>query len=163
MKEIFAFLIRNEELASLYPLAIIIVMAYNYRPMYFGSNLKLMYLDKTSRLWRVTFVAGVINVLLNVVGIPLFGFQFAAYSTFISLMYMGYAGYFVRGFGQMTTENYYPLLWLTATVIFTVTVYLLTDIDSITKVLLSSIICFLFLIGYLKFKRLFIQDASQKS
>lgn len=116
MKEIFSILIKNEELASLYPLAIIIVMAYNYRPMYFGANLKLMYHDKTNKLWRVTFVAGIVNVALNLIGIPFFGFQFAAYSTFISLMYMGYVGYFTQEFKRMTTENYYPFFWLFLTV-----------------------------------------------
>src|SRR5690606_16999490 len=34
MKEIFGFLIRNEELQQAYPLAIVILMGYNFRPMY---------------------------------------------------------------------------------------------------------------------------------
>src|SRR5690606_34703260 len=35
MKEIFEILIKNEELKQVYPLGVIIVMAYNYRPMYY--------------------------------------------------------------------------------------------------------------------------------
>ncbi|MDD2493576.1 MAG: oligosaccharide flippase family protein, partial [Tissierellia bacterium] len=45
MKEIFSFLIRNETLKMVYPLAIIMLMGYNYRPMYLGSVSKLMYLE----------------------------------------------------------------------------------------------------------------------
>jgi O-antigen/teichoic acid export membrane protein len=37
LRELFHFFIRNEELGEMYHLGVIIVMAYNYRPMYFGA------------------------------------------------------------------------------------------------------------------------------
>src|SRR5690606_4742607 len=56
LKEIFQLLLKNKELQETYHLGIVILMAYNYRPMYFGANYKLMYLEKTKSLLKVTFV-----------------------------------------------------------------------------------------------------------
>src|SRR5690606_22869336 len=100
LKELFQFFIRNDELNQMYYLAVIIVMGYNYRPMYFGANSKLIYLERTPAILRVSFGAGVINVLLNLGLIPIMGFEVAAYTTFFSLMYMGYAGYFMKAFRE---------------------------------------------------------------
>lgn len=120
MKELFVFFIRNEELSKMYYLGIIIVMGYNYRPMYFGANSRLMYVEKTKLLWRVSFIAGVSNVILNLIFIPLFGFEAAAYTTFISLLYMGYAGYFFKEVKEFSEIEYYPLVWLAVTILLTV-------------------------------------------
>jgi len=137
LKELFQFFIRNESLNDMYYLGVIIVMAYNYRPMYFGSNAKLMYSDKTNILWRVSFVAGIINVGLNFALIPFFGFEVAAYTTFISLMYMGYAGYFMKIFKEVNPVDYYPVLWLLGTIFLTVLVYFLVELQIYIKIALS--------------------------
>ncbi|MBT8326544.1 MAG: oligosaccharide flippase family protein, partial [Bacteroidia bacterium] len=84
-KEIFQLLIKNEALNKTFFLSIILVMAYNYRPMYVGAMNKLFYEEKTNLLWRVSFIAGVSNVVLNIIFIPIFGFTAAAYTTFACL------------------------------------------------------------------------------
>src|SRR5690606_22406584 len=114
------FLIRNEVLSQMYPLGIVIIMGYNYRPMYFGANTKLMFAEKTNVLWKVTFVAGLINVMLNFLLIPYFGFEAAAFTTFVSLMFMGYIGFYLKIFKDINAANFYPLAWLTATVILSI-------------------------------------------
>lgn len=134
LKEIFHVMIRNPELSTMYPLGIVIVMGYNYRPMYLGANNALFFAQKTGYLWRVTLMAGVINVILNFCTIPWLGYQFAAVTTFISLMYMGYAGFFFRVFHAVNSANYYPIRWLAVTVGLTVIVFLLRDIDWLLKV-----------------------------
>ena len=42
-REIFHFLIKNDELNNVYPIAIIIIMGYAYRPMYWASVNKLFF------------------------------------------------------------------------------------------------------------------------
>ncbi|MGH2624190.1 MAG: lipopolysaccharide biosynthesis protein, partial [Sphingobacterium sp.] len=128
LKEIFMFLIKNHELASVYPLGIIIIMAYNYRPMYFGANYRLMYNEKTKVLLKVTFLAGIGNLILNLLLIKFFGYQMAAFTTFIALMYMGYAGYFLKEYKETKVLNYYPLLWLFTTIVLTGLAFYLVDI-----------------------------------
>ena len=140
MKELFVFFIRNDELNKMYGLGVVIVMGYNYRPMYFGANAKLMYLEKTNLLWRVSFIAGVGNVILNLVLIPLFGFQAAAYTTFVSLMYIGYAGYFFKEFKAHTTVLYYPFVWLAATVVLTIISIYAVDFNWAFKSIMTAIV-----------------------
>ncbi|HUH18926.1 lipopolysaccharide biosynthesis protein [Albibacterium sp.] len=137
LKEIFMFLIKNEELAQVYPLGIIIIMAYNYRPMYLGANNRLFYHEKTKVLLKVTFIAGFMNLLLNLALIKYFGYQVAAYTTFAALMYMGYAGYFLKDYKETETLNYYPLLWLFLTILLTVISYYFVEVNYIYKIAIT--------------------------
>jgi O-antigen/teichoic acid export membrane protein len=139
MKELFYFFIRNEELNKMYFLGVIIVMGYNYRPMYFGANAKLMYVEKTKLLWRVSFVAGILNVTLNLIFIPVFGYEAAAYTTYVSLLYMGYAGYFFKEFREHTKVAYHPLLWLLLTVVITMCAAVAVDFHWTIKALFSAL------------------------
>lgn len=122
-REVFQFLIANESLAQVYPLSIIIVMAFNYRPMYSGALSKLFYTEQTHLLWRVSFIAGAGNVLLNFALIPFFGFEAAAYATFASLMYMGFSGHFMPKTKACLSANFYPAFWLTVIVAMTALAY----------------------------------------
>lgn len=140
LKEVFKLMVNNEELATLYPLAIIIMMSYNYRPMYMGANNKLFYKEKTNLLWRVTFSAGLINVILNIVLIPYFGYAVAALTTYAALMFMGYSGFYFRIFKEINPVNYYPLVWLTITIAISILVYYLVEFDKIIKLGISVII-----------------------
>jgi O-antigen/teichoic acid export membrane protein len=149
LKEIFQLLIKNDVLAATYPLGIIVVMAYNYRAMYYGSINKLFYLEKTNILWKITFIAGITNVLMNFALIPFFGYKIAAVTTFISLMFMGYSGYFIRDFKENNSVNYYPMLWLIATVLLAMLSYSLRDISMIYKI--SVTVVSLFVSAYLSF------------
>lgn len=137
LKEIMAFLIRNAELAATYPIAIIIVMAYTYRPMYTGVGMPVMYHEKNNKLWRFTFAAGVANVLLNLIFIPIFGFEVAAVSTFIGNMIMGFSMYLIPEYRQLQGINYYPLFWLFLITGATLLVFVLKDLSIPLKMAVS--------------------------
>ncbi len=154
MKEIFYLLIKNETLNEMYYLAVIIVMSYNYRPMYLGSTNKLFYTEKTKLLWRISFVAGIINVILNIVFIPLWGFEFAAVSTFIAFMYMGYSGYFLKTFKKVNSVNFYPVFWLVLTVVISILAYLSIDLLVTYKLGISLITMFLMLFLWYKYRNI---------
>jgi len=137
LKEIFQLLLRNRELQESYQLGLIIIMSYCYRPMYLGANSKLFYLEKTSLLLKVTFVAAVLNVGLNFILIPFWGVFAAAGVTYISLLYMGYAGFYLKTVRETNRINYYPVFWLTLTLIFTVLALICVEFDIIGKVVVS--------------------------
>jgi len=139
LKELFQIFIRNAALNTMYYLGVIIVMSYNYRPMYFGANAKLLYEEKTAVLWRVSFIAGVINVGLNLLLIPFFGFEAAAYTTFAALAYMGYAGYFTKAFRNSNSINYYPVVWLLASIALTVLAFVMVFQSLILKTIVTAV------------------------
>lgn len=154
LKEIFWILIKNESLRSVYRLGVIIVMSYNYRPMYLGASNKLFYIEKTKVLLKITLVAGIISVVANLLLIPHFGFQASAFIAFVSLMYMGYAGYYLNVFKEHNTEKYYPLLWLFATVTLTFLAYFIVEYSTLMKVSCSVVTLFSagFLVKFLTLK-----------
>lgn len=136
-KELFELLIKNNEMKNVYPLAIIIIMGYAYRPYYWTAITRLQYNEKTNELWKITFVAGFLNVLLNIIFIPFYGVKAAAISTFICLLYMGFVGYFLPAFKKIETEKYYPIIFIGLIIFTTIFAYLIKDIDVIYKLFVS--------------------------
>ncbi|GAB3533473.1 hypothetical protein GCM10027443_18940 [Pontibacter brevis] len=155
MKEIFALLIKNEVLQEAYPLAIIILMGYSYKPMYLAVVNQLVYQEKTKELWKISTVAGIGNVLLNLLLVPFWGIEAAAFTTFASLMYMGYAGYLLKEYKQIQQVNYYPWLWLPLNVMALLTVYFLADVDLLTKAVVSFLIMCIALLLSIRLRSIF--------
>jgi len=145
LKEIFYVLIKDTQLRSAYGLAVFIVMGYAYRPMYWSAGIKLSIHEKTSLLWKISFVAGLLNVVLNVAFVPLYGINAAALSTLLSLMYIGFSGYYFKAYKKLEGFNHYPLAWLMGIVALTITAYLLKD----TGIYVKSAITILILGGCL--------------
>jgi O-antigen/teichoic acid export membrane protein len=139
LKEIFHLMISNAELSKTYPLGIVMIMSFNYRPMYFGSVNKLFFYEKTNLLWQITLIAGVFNVVLNLILVPILGYEVAAYTTFVAFMYMGFAGFFYKTFKQINTVNYHPILWLIGNVILLGAAYLVVELGIIYKVIISLV------------------------
>ncbi|WP_161888943.1 lipopolysaccharide biosynthesis protein [Pontibacter russatus] len=140
MREIFTLLIKNEELQAAYPLAIIILMGYNYKPMYLAVINQLVYREKSKALWKISTVAGASNVALNFIFVPLFGMEAAAFTTFAALMYMGYAGYLLKEYRQIRQVDYLPWLWLPVNVVALLGVYFLADVDMMVKLSISAVL-----------------------
>lgn len=137
MKEVFQLLIKNEGLKMGYSLGVLIIMSYSYRPIYYGPTNKLQYLLQTKELWKVSLMAGLLNVILNLIFVPYMGTWGAAISTFIALMFMGFRGYFLKVFKDNNSVNYYPLFWFCIISLSTAMVFLLKDINWMLKALIS--------------------------
>ncbi len=137
LKEVFSFLAAKEEFKTLYSIAILLIMAQCYRPMYVGGLQKLFFLNKTKQLFKVTLLSGVINVVLNLIFIPKFGFEFAVISGYISLLVQGYIFYSFKSFKSVNPVKFYPLFWLALQIALSIAVYFLRDIELIYKVGLS--------------------------
>ena len=151
LKEAFHFLIKNDTLNKMYPLAIIIIMGYNSRPMYVGSNQQFFYYERTDILWKVSFVAGLSNVVLNVIMIPIFGYEAAAFTTFISLLYLGYASYFFKAFKAVSQTRYYPIAWILISIAITALAYIVVEFPMQFKIYISIALfgfCFLLFFKY---------------
>jgi O-antigen/teichoic acid export membrane protein len=139
-KELFELLIKNESLRNVYPIAIIIIMGYAYRPYYWTAITRLQYSEKTKELWKITFIAGVLNVILNIIFLPLFGIVSAAITTFVCLLYMGFSGYFLKSFREVESENYSPIFTIFTIITSTAIVYVLRDANWFFKLMLSLVL-----------------------
>jgi O-antigen/teichoic acid export membrane protein len=153
MKEIFQILVNNKELSNMYPLAIIIVMSYVFNPIYQSVGIVLSYNEETNSLWKISFIAGLINVFLNLIFIPLYGYEIAAYTTFISLLYMSYSGTFLKAYRKNQSEKSYSLAWVILVIILFTLVFYFRNHEILFKLILSSLILFFFFFIYLKFRK----------
>lgn len=105
-KEVFAlFFINNDSgLKDAYVYVIFLFLAFCYRPLYVASVDFVIYNEKTVSLLKITTLAGVLNVILNVVLVPLFGIEAAVFSTFLCYMYLGISGHLFKD-----TRKYLPV------------------------------------------------------
>lgn len=139
LKEIFAFLVSNKELEASYPIAILLIMSMNYRPMYLGSAGVIMYGEKTKKMLYISFTASVISIILNFSLIPFWGIKAAVFSTFVSMMYMGYSGYFLKELRQINI-SFHPIKWLLATISITILSWYAVEFHFILKILLTFLL-----------------------
>ena len=129
IKEIIQILASNNELQSAYVYAPLIIMSYTYYPIYFGAINKLYYFEKTQVFWKISFVAAMINLGLNIILIPLMGIWGAVLTTFLSYLYMGYSAYARSEFKETNSTNYREMYWLLLTCFLAISVFLMKDIN----------------------------------
>lgn len=141
-KELFYIFIKNDDLKDAYPLAVIIIMSYCYRPMYWLVINRLQFAEKTTQLWKITLMGGIINVVLNLILIPIFDFKIAAVTTFFSLMYIGFSGFYMSEFKKLDQMDYKPFSWLILIIGTTVIAFFSQNLWFVWKLL----ICLLALI-----------------
>lgn len=138
-KEIFQILIKNEVLQSTYPLAIILVMAYNYRPMYIASSNMFFYYEKTNGLLKITLLAGIMAFAGYLLVIPVWGVYGAAIIYYVFLQYMGYSGFFMLEFRKKTKVQYpFKQIFLVSLGTF-IMVYFLVELMCLYKMVITCI------------------------
>jgi len=154
-KELMDLLISNKELKIGYPIAIIIIMSYVHRPYYWATVNRLQYYEKTAQLWKISFVAGILNLVLNFIFLPIYGVQAAAITTFVAMLYMGFSGFFLKSFKELDVMPYHPILMMACIVVLTILVYLIRDIAPLIKMVLSIILGGLFLFYSISKRKVF--------
>jgi O-antigen/teichoic acid export membrane protein len=152
-REILKVLIKNGELQKAYPIAIVIIMGYTYRPMYWACNVRLSFYEKTSQLWKISFIAGILNLAFNLVFVPLYGVKAAAVTTFFALLYMGFSGFFLKAYQQSNPLNYYPVFWLTLIIVTSIVVFLMKDLPVGYKMIVTAVMTIAAFFTCLKFKK----------
>lgn len=140
-KEIMYLLIRNEALRVAYPIASIAIMSHASRPMYWAVVGRLAFEGRTGQLWKISFGAGIVNVALCFLVIPVFGAFAAIGATFVSQLLLGFAGFALPEFREVEPERYRPVALLMVTAAVAVAVLLLQDIGSTAKLAASVATC----------------------
>jgi O-antigen/teichoic acid export membrane protein len=152
LKELFYLLVKNDKLRSGYGIGIIILMGYSYRPMYWSAGIKLSIYEKTGYLWRISLVAGICNVILNVIFVPIFGIYAAAINTFLSLLYLGFSGYYLKQNKRPNDVKHFPEYWILAICILSIFAYMLKDQAITVKVMITIVVSIILFILYKKYK-----------
>ncbi|MCB0761541.1 MAG: polysaccharide biosynthesis protein [Flavobacteriales bacterium] len=149
-KELFHFLYRNDELNVAYPYSIFIIMALCYKPMYSACMNKVIFEEKTKAMLKISLVGGIINVILNLILIPIYGFEAAIFTTFFSYMYIGFSGFYLKGVKEHITLNYRPMLALSAIIGASFLAYYCVELAMWYKVGISVLVVMFCVVAYFK-------------
>ncbi|MCB0802936.1 MAG: oligosaccharide flippase family protein [Flavobacteriales bacterium] len=161
LRELFDILVSNDDLKLTYNIAIIIVMMQNYAPIRFFFTNYIVYNEKTTFLWRITLVGGIINVILNLLLIPLFGVLVAAITTFVTMFYISIAGYYHKKYKEIQKVELNPFFWFIMSSIATFIVYFLKDIETTNKILIS-VLLFIIITGLLMMSKKYLNNNYMK-
>ena len=106
MPEIYSILIRNESLQESMVISQISCFANCVFPLYvFMSNICFIKKDTMQLLWLV-FIPGLLNIILLLIFIPLFGYRVAVITTLISYWTQMFIPFFIRYYKEQIS------LWL---------------------------------------------------
>ncbi len=119
-KEIFSFLFNDIYTENISLIATIMVMGMTFKPMYWATVNKLMFYEKTNIVWKISTVSGILNVFLNLVFIPVFGFYTAVITTNFCLLVLGFSGFFLKEYKKLQVVKYHEFIWLIFIIVLTV-------------------------------------------
>jgi len=153
MKEVFSLLIRNDELLQGYTIAIVVLFSFATRPLYNGAQAFLFFEERTSRLWRVTFIFGLVSIVLNVILIPIYGIAAAAVNTFICIAGSNYGVFFIKDYKETARINFNPLLWFIVTIIVFSSSWLLKEATLVYKILVTLVSLGIAILSVVHFRR----------
>lgn len=107
-KELFGFFFINntDNLAASYKYVIFIFFSFCFRPFYLVSVDFVIFHEKTTSLFKITTVGALLNLVLNIALIPLFGVEVAVYTTYLSFAYIGISGHLFRNTSAHITKKY---------------------------------------------------------
>lgn len=138
-KQIFGIMVKNEVLSTTYIYAVFLIMALNYRPMYFAVSNIYFYNEKTKQILLITFLAGIVAFVLNVIFIPVYGIWAAVIINYIIFLYQGFSGFYMPTFKKLAL-NTYPFQFLFVLEIILTTICIVCqEYDSLFKLIISII------------------------
>lgn len=96
MKEVFLFLFRKPELQIGYPVAMVIITGYIYFPLYDFAMYPLFIKKKTNLIARISISAALVNLVGNIIFIPIYGYWAALVSTYVSFIFFALSALLFR-------------------------------------------------------------------
>lgn len=155
-KEIFYILISNDSLREAYPLCIAYVMAICYRPMYVLAARYNFYYEKTKQLLLISFLSGIIAIVLYIILTPLLGVWGFLVGHYIACLYYGYSGYFYSCYREHAKMKFPYLLILAIQITLTVLAFFLVGYMWV-KIIVTIILAALTIKVVLKNKQYFLK------
>ena len=156
-REIFEILVKNEDLAKTYPLASVLVLSLNYRPMYIAASNIYFYHEKTIQVLYITFAAGIIALVANIIFIPIWGLWAASIITYCAFLFQGYSGFIYKTYKKYAKEKYPYIKIFLSELLVHIFCYSLIDMSLVAKILGSFTVIIVltsFLYYNLKWKKL---------
>lgn len=139
IKEIFSFLIKNKDLVTSYPFAIVLIMAQVNRPFYFMHNAYYVFYQKTLSVLKISLVSGLLSFFGYLVFIPLSGIMGAVIVYYFSTFYLSYSGFFFKHFKEKSNEKYLLVIYMILPLVASVLLFYVVELEFIFKFVISVV------------------------
>lgn len=144
MPEIYKLLIHNDALQPAHEIAIFICFANVVFPFYSFLATTAFIEERTGKVLWLVFIPASLNILLNLIFIPLYGYKAAIYTTLVAYWSQTLIPYTIKYFREKSriifSNIYLPLMLLSALVIIVICANIISELSVICK-LLISVIC----------------------
>ena len=140
--DLFRLLYRKAELSAAYPMAIILIFGFCYRPIYVAIVDKAIFEKRTIEVLKITVVAALSNVVLNLIFIGYYETWAATFNTVIAYFIMGIAGYFLIKNGGEFRRIIRPFELISTIVIIGIAVFLMRDLSWMWRLLATAVLLF---------------------
>ena len=147
-KEIFGFLFRNPEFIDVYTFVPYILVGMMYRPFYVACVDKNIFFEKTKNILLISVGGGMLNILLNLLLVPYFGIQSVLYTTFVSYLYMGFSGFYIKSIKEDLDFKGNPMIFIFIIISTLIISLILMDLTLYLKIIISILILFVSLLIY---------------
>jgi O-antigen/teichoic acid export membrane protein len=140
--DLFRLLYRKAELSAAYPMAIVLIFGFCYRPIYVAIVDKAIFEKRTMEVLKITVIAALSNVLLNLIFIGYYETWAATFNTVIAYFIMGIAGYFLIKNGGEFRRIIRPFELISTIVIIGIAVFLMRDFSWMWRLLATAVLLF---------------------
>ena len=106
LPEIFGFLVKNKQFSYSSEIALFVAFSNVLTPLYFFLSTSVFIEKKTSNILWLVFVPGILNIILDFIFMPIWGYKVAIFSTLISYWSLIFIPLFVPYYKKVT------ILWL---------------------------------------------------
>lgn len=154
IKEIMILLVKNDELKITFPMVMLMMIGVVCRPLYWYTNALLTYNNATQNLWKISLSAGVFNLIFNLIFIPKYGILSSVIGTSLSLIFLGYSGFYYTTFKKYKSSSF-PILKTTFLPVLLVVIYFIKDINPLVKFFITILIIGLIYLTFSSFYKKF--------
>ena len=156
MPQIYQLLIRNTELQEASSIALLICFSNIVYPFYNLISTPAFIEERTPKLLWLVLLPGIINVVLNLIFIPIFGYKAAVITTLASywlqLIIPLFEGYFREKVETIFGSRYYPLLLLGLFSFVLVLTQFVVDWSLLNKIIVSILLISIYVLYFLRQK-----------
>lgn len=112
INEIILIFFINQQEMSITTMAIWLIMAINYVPIYIAINQQIFFMENTNSLWKRSLFAFAVNITINMLFVPFFGVVVAAISTFFTNFFFAISNMYLEEFKHVNKIKICAIEWL---------------------------------------------------
>lgn len=138
VRDIFYLLYRNPELNIAYQYSIFLLFSTLQKPLYEASVSYTIFKGETKVVLLLSLPAAILNIIFNIVFIPMYGIKAAILSTYLCSIYLALGGFAIKKVRRNIIGKHYPFWYFLAMVITPIVTHWIMNQNYLIKSISSA-------------------------